>query len=272
MPYDENHSNRFFPLEEDLKRLAQLRLMDDDFFSEALDNKPEAVGYIVNTILERDDLKIESARTQVEYKSATKRSLKLDIRAEDAEGRIIDIEIQRADRGTGVRRARFHSSMIDRTLLEKGDDFEQLPDSYIIFITENDKFHKGLPLYHIERKITELDDIPFDDGTHIIYVNGAFRDVSHPIGRLMHDFNCTDASQMFHTPLADEVRYLKENERGRTTMCKLLEEMRNETAHDIAVKNALAMLADGFLTYEKIAQYSGLSLDEIKELAGQKSA
>ena len=77
---------------------------------------------------------------------------------------------------------------------------------------------------------------------------------------------------MFHTPLADEVRYLKENERGRTTMCKLLEEMRNETAHDIAVKNALAMLADGFLTYEKIAQYSGLSLDEIKELAGQKSA
>ena len=74
MPYDENHSNQFFPLEEDLKRLAQLRLMDDDFFSEALDNKPEAVGYIVNTILERDDLKIESARTQVEYKSATKRS------------------------------------------------------------------------------------------------------------------------------------------------------------------------------------------------------
>lgn len=54
MPYDENHSNQFFPLEEDLKRLAQLRLMDDDFFSEALDNKPKAVGYIVNTILERD--------------------------------------------------------------------------------------------------------------------------------------------------------------------------------------------------------------------------
>ncbi len=54
MPYDKTNPSQFFPLEEDLKRLSQLRLMDDDFFSEALDNKPKAVGYIVNTILERD--------------------------------------------------------------------------------------------------------------------------------------------------------------------------------------------------------------------------
>lgn len=269
-------TSRFTPLEEDLQRLAQLRLMDDDFFSEALDNKPEAVGYIVNTILERDDLKIQSARTQVEYKSATKRSLKLDIRAEDAEGRVIDIEIQRADRGTGVRRARFHSSMIDRSLLEKGDDFEELSDSYVIFITENDKFDRGLPLYHIERKVTELGDTLFGDGAHILYVNGAFRDISHPVGRLMHDFNCTNAADMFSELLAAEVRYLKEDERGRTSMCKLLEEMRDEAAEKAtyakAIETARSMLADGFLTYEKIAQYSGLSLDEIKELAGQRSA
>ena len=49
--------------------------------------------------------------------------------------------------GLGVRRARFHSSMIDRTLLSKGEDFEDLVDTYVIFITENDKFGKGVPLY-----------------------------------------------------------------------------------------------------------------------------
>ncbi len=37
----------------DLQRIKELRLMDDDFFSEALDGKIEAVEYILNTILER---------------------------------------------------------------------------------------------------------------------------------------------------------------------------------------------------------------------------
>ena len=53
------------------------------------------------------------------------------------------------DRGSGVKRARFHSSMIDRTLLSKGEDFEDLVDTYVIFITENDKFGKGILLCHI---------------------------------------------------------------------------------------------------------------------------
>ena len=37
--------------EKDLQRLNELCLMDDDFFSEALDGKKEAVGYILNTVL-----------------------------------------------------------------------------------------------------------------------------------------------------------------------------------------------------------------------------
>ena len=158
-----------------LEKIAELRLMDDDFFSEALDEKIAPVEYILNTILERDDIRVQRTEAQVEYKSATKRSIKLDIRAVDAEGRVMDIEVQRAEKGAGVRRARFHSSMIDRTLLEKGDDFESLVDTYVIFITEQDRFGAGLPLYHVERKITELNDAMFGDGAHIIYVNGAFR-------------------------------------------------------------------------------------------------
>ena len=92
--------------EKDLQRIKELRLMDDDFFSEALDGKIEAVEYILNTVLERDDIKVKSTKAQVEYKSATKRSIILDIQAEDTDGKLMDIEIQRSDRGTGVKRAR----------------------------------------------------------------------------------------------------------------------------------------------------------------------
>ena len=46
----------------DLQRIKELRLMDDDFFSEALDRKIEAVEYILNTILEREDIKVKSKK------------------------------------------------------------------------------------------------------------------------------------------------------------------------------------------------------------------
>ena len=82
-----------------LEKIAELRLMDDDFFSEALDEKIAPVEYILNTILERDDIRVQRTEAQVEYKSATKRSIKLDIRAVDAEGRVMDIEVQRAEKG-----------------------------------------------------------------------------------------------------------------------------------------------------------------------------
>lgn len=255
-----------------LALLAKMRLMDDDFFSETLDNKPEAVQYIVNTILERDDISIVSARTQVEYKSATKRSIRLDVEARDAEGRLLDIEVQRADEGASVKRARFHSSVIDRTLLEKGMEFDEMADSYVIFITEKDKFGIDAPVYHIERKIEEMNDALFGDGSHIIYVNGEYRDAGHPIGRLMHDFNCTKASDMYSEVLADEVRYLKETERGQMRVCKLIEERAKEVVHEVMVQNAEKMLSDGVLSFEKIAAYSGLTLEEVKELADKRSA
>ncbi len=263
-----------------LELIAGLRLMDDNFFSEALDGKIAPVQYILNTILEREDLKVLHTEAQVEYKSATKRSIKLDIRAVDTEGRVMDIEIQRSEQGAGVRRARFHSSMIDRTLLDKGDDFEDLVDTYVIFITEKDKFGAGLPLYHVERTISELNHTAFGDGAHIIYVNGEFRDLENPIGRLMHDMNCTDADEILNPLLAEEVRYLKETEGGRVQMCRAFEEIAFEAAkeaaekakHDANVEAALKMIALGQMSLETIAQCVDLPIDEVKELAQKKPA
>lgn len=259
-----------------LEKIAGLRLMDDDFFSEALDEKIAPVEYILNTILERDDIRVQQTEAQVEYKSATKRSIKLDIRAVDAEGRVMDIEVQRAEKGASVRRARFHSSVIDRTLLEKGEDFEKLVDTYVIFITENDRFGAGLPLYHVERKITELKNAEFRDGAHIIYVNGEFRDLEHPVGRLMHDMNCTDANEMLNPLLAEEVRYLKETNGGRTQMCRAFEEVAYEAAKEAEDKTkretALNLIALNQMSIEMIAKCVGLPVEEVRALAEKKPA
>ena len=96
----------------------------------------------------------------------------------------------------GVKRARYNSSLIDANVTEPGDQYEALNESYVIFITENDVLKKNLPIYHIERTITETGE-PFGDEEHIIYVNSQIRDDTS-LGKLMHDFACIEAKDMFY--------------------------------------------------------------------------
>ena len=102
----------------------------------------------------------------------------------------------------------------------------------------------------------------FNDGSHILYVNGKYRG-DDEIGKLMHDFSCTNPDDMNFEALAKKARYFKQDEKGVTVMCKIMEDMRNEKAKEIAIR----MIKDGELSLEKIALYSGLSIDEVKELA-----
>ena len=55
---------------------------------------------------------------------------------------------------------------------------------------------------------------PFGDMAHIIYVNGEDKSKTK-LGKLMHDFHCTDAKDMHYKLLADRVRYFKETQKGR---------------------------------------------------------
>ena len=89
-------------------------------------------------------------------------------------------------------------------------------------------------------------------------------------GKLMHDFFCIDPDDMNYKELADKVRYFKEDEKGVATMCKVMEDMRNEAVEKDRIQNAIEMLKDG-LSIEKVAQYSQLAIDRVKELATPKA-
>ena len=80
------------------------------------------------------------------------------------------------------------------------------------------------------------------------------------------------ASNMLPLYLADRVRYFKSTEEGVSVMCKAMEDMRNETARKEREAIAIRMLENGKLTHEEIAECAGLTLDQVKELAREKSA
>lgn len=250
--------------EEDLIRISKLRLMDDDFMSKVFDDNIEATQLLLNIILEREDIKVLSVNAQQEFKTVIGHSVRFDVFATDEAGKTYDIEIQRADRGATPQRARYNNSVLDTYLLEKGKNYTELNETYVIFITEKDVLGKGLPLYHVERTIKETNEL-FNDGSHIIFVNGQYTNNTDAIGKLMHDFRCTNASDMHYSELAEKVKYFKETEGGSGTMCKLLEDMRNETAETIARETAINLLKKG-IPVETIAECCNLSLEEVEEL------
>ena len=219
--------------QEDLRRIKEFRLMDDDFMNACFKNNIEGTQLLIRIILGRDDITVTSVTTQSVMKNLQGRDIWLDIDAKDADGRAFDIEIQRTDKGADRKRARYHSSIMDAHLLQPGEDFCKLPETYVIFITENDVLGSGEPLYSIDRQIINTGE-PFGDETHILYVNGENRDATTELGKLMHDFFCTNPDEMHYEELANKARYYKEDEKGVSMMCKAMEDMRNEVAERVA--------------------------------------
>lgn len=211
--------------------------MNDDFMSKCFEENIECTELVLHIVLGRDDLKVKKVETQHFMMNLQGRSIILDIYATDETGKRYNVEIQRADRGAGAKRARYYSSLIDANVTEPGDKLENLVETYVIFITENDVLGKGKPLYHIDRVIKETGE-NFGDEAHILYVNGAYRDES-PIGILMYDFSCTDAKDMKYRTLEERVRYFKEDEKGVAAMCKAMEDMRNEAKFRREKRNCL---------------------------------
>lgn len=225
--------------QEDLQRLRGFRPIDDDFMRGMFRKNIPLAQMVLRIITGKDDLIITQCETQADMKRVTgARSICLDAYGVDEAGRRYDIEVQRADHGADPHRARYHSSVMDVENLDAGQDFSELPDTYTIFITERDFYQKGAPMYLIQNMNLTTGE-PFNDGAHILYVNGEYRG-DDPLGMLMHDFNCTDADDMHYELMAERTKYLKENPEGVNIMCKAMEEMRNEAL--ARGENAFAML------------------------------
>ncbi len=267
--------------QEDLQRLKNFRLIDDDFFNKCFEENIDCIQLILQIVLNMPDLKVLDVRTQVFVENLLNRSVRLDILATDSNGRKFNVEIQRSDKGAERKRARYNSSMMDISLLEKGTDFSALPETFVIFITERDYMGEGLPVYPVERCVLNTKKL-FHDGAHILYVNGAYRDDS-PIGWLMHDFSCTDPADMHYDILANRVKFFKKEKEGIAVMCKAMEEMRNESlqegiiigklegVRETMLESALRMLKAGKYTLEEIVSISDLSLEEVQKLKAENS-
>lgn len=217
-----------------LKIVKNFRILDDNFMVKIFESR-ECLQYVLRVIMGIPSLKVESHSVQYSLNNLQGRSVRFDVWAMDNTGAQYNIEIQRKDKGAGKERARYYSAMLDCNLLMAGQDFERLPTTYVIFVTESDVLKGGRLCYHIDRIVRETGNM-FDDREHIIYVNGSYTDVSTELGQLMVDFRERDPSKMASPILRERARYFKEAPEGVDIMCRAVEELQMKAAAEAEAK------------------------------------
>ena len=166
-----------------------------------------------------------------------------------------------------------------------------LPTTFVIFITETDVFGEGLPIYKIQRTF-EHNHKPFNDRSHIIYVNGAYEG-NDDIGKLVHDFKCKNPDEFYFEDLAEKVKFLKNTEEGnmelsptlKKTADKYIKQNKNKyiakgkkdgiaEGEKLGIAKALLetakrMIKKGVYSLEEIAENLNLPLSEVQTISTQ---
>ncbi len=225
------------------KALSEMTLMDDPLMNQVFNNELEATRELLLPILNIDGLEIVRCVSQALVENSQGRNARFDVLANDKEGRLYDIEMQQDNRYAMPKRARYYSSMLDHKSLRDTDIADKkmpwlsLPETYVIFFTARDYFHGGMPVYHVDRYIEEVDLSIFGDDQHIVYVNCSYDDVSSDIGRMIHDLNQSDPACMFNKVLADKVKYMKESEEGGKLMSNVMQKYFGDLIEEAAAES-----------------------------------
>ena len=276
----------------DAKRLQEYlkmaSLFSDKYFKIFLQNQTyKPAQFILRTILKNPFLIVQNITVQKVISNIGGREVQLDFYCEQIgeDGKVIkriNVEIQRQSIGAIPKRARFHSSSLDSASLKENDPFKALTENYVIFFAEKDIFKKKQALYNIQRYIEFTDEKgnirhvkPFNDGSHIIYINGEYEDTTSDLGRIIHDFHCVKADEMLCEELRKPAEYFKNKKKGDNKMydIDIFDLLTDESKENVMkqLKEAKAQakkdgLAEGRAEGEKIGIEKGEKLGIAKAL------
>ena len=205
-----------------IEEARNFNLLSDVFIAVVLKDIP-ACQHVLRIITQIPGLKVKEIRTQYRISKIISHDAILDILAEDEEGRLYNIEIQRASTIDHARRTRFYGSMIDSEFLQKGKEYDELPKVRIIYISEGDIWKEQRTVYKVNKSLDPTGQ-SYDDGMQITYVNAEVDDGSE-IAKLMKYFKTADPYDMSQGALSKRVHFLKCEEGGYKAMCEVAEKI-----------------------------------------------
>ena len=259
-----------------IERLRQLSFMDNELFTRAFRERPDLAEHLLRGLLSMPDLKVVKSTTQDRIYDKNSKSVILDCLCTDSEGKRYDIEVQNDASKSLGRRARAYGSILDSNIFEASQEYEELPDRYIIFITREDFLKNG-------RQVTVLamrdEEGKSEDESGMYHVYGCInnRDENTEAGRVLSDMSCTRAESMYYDGYRERMEDFKVRKEGVREMTGVLEQIMNEGLEKGMRKGvkqnqaqvAENMIKDGVLPFEKISLYSGMPVSEIQKIASR---
>jgi predicted transposase/invertase (TIGR01784 family) len=124
-------------------------------------------------------------------------------------GRTFDVEMQTTHKTNLPKRARYYQSIMTVDSLQKGSDYNQLNDSFVIFLCLHDPFGENLPIYSFKNVCAEKSDLELRDGTKIIFFNAEKSDLPLNDGTKIIFFNAEKSDTMPGRELRNFFKFLK---------------------------------------------------------------
>ena len=271
------------------KTYQELTFADDFMFCKILSSDSDLCKRLVELLLgvKVKEIKYKDTHHEISL-SPQQKSVKLDVRLDDEDDTIFDLEMQRGHKRELPRRSRFYQGIVDVDYLKAGMSYGKLPDSYIIFICSDfDPFDRGRHKYEFREVCIDDPSIELGDGTSKVFINAlskenemsdemrAFldylcghapssdltRDIEARIAQARQNKVWEDSYMTLREYYAEEFEEAEERITERVTK-QVTEQVTAERNHDMARD----MLTDGE-PIEKIVKYSRLSLEEVQAIA-----
>ena len=154
------------------KKFEELTFVDDYMFWAVMTNYEDVCKTVVELCLGRKVCRICYKEGQKSMQiSPDSKGIRLDVYLEDDEGTLYDFEMQSFRTPFIGRRVRYYGGTMDINHLQKGMEYEQLPESFIVFICMFDPFGADQAIYAFNRREKVRTDIVLDDGTTVILIN-----------------------------------------------------------------------------------------------------
>ena len=99
------------------------------------------------------------------------KGVRLDVYAKDGNNTRYNVEMQVLKQPALGRRSRYYQSQMDMELLAKGCEYEELPDSYVIFLCDFDPFGERKYRYTFRTACEETKKVSLKDGRCIMFLN-----------------------------------------------------------------------------------------------------
>lgn len=253
------------------KEYDKLRITDDFMFAKVMRNQKlckKLLEVILNVKIDKIEY-CEEQKTIDITKDA--KSIRLDVYVRDGRDTIYNVEMQTVDTKNLPKRSRYYQGLIDLNLIEKGEVYNKLNKSYVIFICMSDVFKKGRHIYTFENICIEDNTIFLKDETTKVFLNpySDMDDVDEELGNFLKYLADGLAVDKFTQELDNEVEKAKENKEWRREFVTqyMKEQIIREEAMEAGMEKATyatlySLLQKNIITIAQAAEQANVSEEE----------